>query len=165
MAYEFVVEDGTGVVDATSYASVSDADDYATFIDEQDWFSLTAPSKERYLQLATMFVDNLLNWAGDLLTDTQSLNFPREEFQDMSGRVITGLPDVISLSTIQLAISSMEHELTVDPIRLKSQAWGSTKEEYSGEYAEDGAGVLDVKKNLARLGYGSTTTFITAQRA
>lgn len=165
MAYEFLVEDGTGLTNATSYVDVTSADDYANFIGNSDWVGLEVADKERYLQLATMFIDDILIWNGDLLDYTQALNFPREDLIDRNGRSVEGVPDPIKLSTIQLAISSLDHELTMNVVRLKSQGWGSTREEYAGELVEDGAGVLDIKKHLARLGYGNSASIITFQRA
>src|SRR5262245_28766081 len=81
-----VVEDGTGLEDADSYISVSDATIYvtryypATSDQRTRWSAATAgegADAEVALRRATRDIDALYTFSGEPLTDTQALEFPR----------------------------------------------------------------------------------------
>ena len=162
--YDFLVEDGTGLEDATSYVSVAEADDYALFIGDEDWEVLDEADKERNLMITSTFVDGLLIWNSTLLNETQGLNFPRKDFRDVQGRLITSVPQAIKNAVMQLALSDID-SLSYQTIRIKEQVFGSASEKYHGSIAEDDS-VVRIQTMLASLGYGkSMTNFITLQRA
>jgi hypothetical protein len=162
--YDFIVEDGTGLDNSTSYVSIAEADDYAAFIGDMDWLVLSLVYKEYALMITTTFVDNLLSWNGVLLNQTQALNFPRKNLYDNQGRLIEGVPKAIKNAVLQLAMKDAE-ELSYQTIRLKEQVFGSASEKYHGSFVEDDS-ILQIQILLSNLGYGyNPTSFITLQRA
>ena len=78
-----VVEDGTGLSNADSYQSLTDADLYATNYGLTAWSALTASpgvddtQKEIALRNATLNIDISRIYIGEKLNDDQSLEFPR----------------------------------------------------------------------------------------
>lgn len=165
MAYEFVVEDGTGLAIATSYLSVEEADSYASFIGNTEWQALTIGDREKELILTTWFVDELLVWNGTPLTDTQALAFPRADLYDRYNKEVVGVPEKLKMAVMKLAVETVGESLEATPIKLKSQGWGSTREEYMGGYVEDELGIAGIKQSLAAFGYGSSTNIIEVFRA
>lgn len=74
-----IVEDGTGITDANSYASVAFADAYFTDFANAAWAALTQPAKESALMQASQYID--LVWSrvypGTKYRETQGLGWPR----------------------------------------------------------------------------------------
>jgi hypothetical protein len=162
--FDFVVEDGTGLTNATSYVTVLEADDYAEFVKNEDWLAFDDEDKEYSLIIAAQFLDNLLTWQSSLLNVEQSLNFPRVEFKDKNGRTVSGVPNVIKTAQIQLAIASNEEELSYNISRLKSQSWGNASETYAGDFIEENT-VYNIRSLLSSLGYGRTSNMVELVRA
>jgi hypothetical protein len=83
MAIEFVVEDGTGKADATSYGSV---DDFRQFWQNRgtDYGSHLYSDEQVQVALnkATDYVDGLYPWRGIKGSTTQALEFPRSYCYD-----------------------------------------------------------------------------------
>lgn len=78
MALTVIVEDGTGLSDANSYADVISADAYFESRPRSDaWVSLDEDLKAQYLVHATRVLDTSIRWDGEALTTTQALAFPR----------------------------------------------------------------------------------------
>ena len=86
----FVVEDGTGLADATSYVDVAFADAYLG----ADWTTHTA-DKESALMQATEYVDTIWGprFMGFPLVYNQALEFPRLGLYNRYGVLIEGVPD------------------------------------------------------------------------
>lgn len=80
----FIVEDGTGLSDATSYVSLVDAQNYV------DTYIIGVTLTEQSLNIATQDTDLQFRsqYRGSILTDTQALYFPRTEFVDGNGRTV-----------------------------------------------------------------------------
>lgn len=73
-----IVEDGTGLVDADSYASVVSSDAYWTSLNRADWSAYTLAAKEGKLREATQYLDShYFPFIGDKLSPLQGLEFPR----------------------------------------------------------------------------------------
>lgn len=87
----FVVEDGTGLDNATSYIDVPFADDY---LRSGTWAPDLA-TKEDALMQATEYAD--VRWGkninGEILERDQSLEFPRYYIYDHNDVLIEGVPD------------------------------------------------------------------------
>lgn len=84
----FVVEDGSGLADATSYLSVEDADAY--FVDQgapAAWTSSTADEKRAALILAAQYLDARFGrrWRGRRRTIGQKRDWPRVAVVDLDG--------------------------------------------------------------------------------
>lgn len=86
----FLVEDGTGVEDATSYVSEAYADDYLG----ADW-AADSNTKQAALMGGTEYAD--ARWGGLLqgrpLTSVQGLELPRTALYDRYGTKIEGIPN------------------------------------------------------------------------
>jgi hypothetical protein len=75
----FVVETGSGVPNANSYASVSAADGYVADRGIAGWSTLTNTIKQQALINATDYLEATYRdaWKGNRITATQSLSWPR----------------------------------------------------------------------------------------
>ncbi len=113
-----IVEDGTGLAGAESYCSVAYALDYHTKRGNTKWLALTTEeAKERSLRKATDYMRGFYGdrWAGQRLTSTQSLDWPRY------GVVVDGYPvlynsiplDVMN-ACAELALRSLSGDLASD---------------------------------------------------
>lgn len=86
MAFTFTVEDGTGLPNANSYVSVSDADDILiTNIHNTAWTALNTTNKEYLLAWATRILDNKMYWYGKKAFETSALKWPRTGVVDLEG--------------------------------------------------------------------------------
>ncbi len=78
MAFTFTVEDGTGLANANSYASVAEGDDYhAAHLYATDWTGATTEKKQQALAMATRLVDSEFDFIGYKMKVTQGLQWPR----------------------------------------------------------------------------------------
>jgi hypothetical protein len=86
----FLVEDETGLEDATSYVALSFANDYLG-----DAWATDDTAKQNALMSASEYAD--VRWGaklkGGLLEDNQGLEFPRTYLYDRYGTLIEGVPD------------------------------------------------------------------------
>lgn len=71
-----IVEDGTGLANAESYASVATANAYHTAMGNAAWTGVDAV-KEAALRRATQYLDTRYRYRGLPLTQTQALAWPR----------------------------------------------------------------------------------------
>lgn len=106
MAFEFVVETGAGLSNATSYLSVVEADDYFTpdtFF--TTWDALTEQQKENVLAWATRLLDQKAEFAGDIVSETQALRWPRMYVRNRDGVLLSAgvIPVQIKQVTCELA--------------------------------------------------------------
>ena len=83
MALTLVKEDGTGKVDANSYASVADGDAYFEgHLYATAWTAATSGTKAAALVMATRLVDTQVQFNGYRAHETQALQWPRERCPD-----------------------------------------------------------------------------------
>lgn len=153
----FLVEDGSGLTGATSYASVEDADAYATFWDHTDWLALDEADKQKALIKATTFMDTTVTYPSRILKQEQGLLWPRLPFKDLNGRNIEGLPSLIVESTIRLAILEPFYDLYKTPKTIVSESYGSSRVTYLGghaEYSEEYQTIMLVLQKLDAIGLG-----------
>ena len=164
--FEFIIEDGTGIENATSYVTVEYVDDYADFLDDEEWGELSQEQKEKLIIQTTMFFDDMVTFASSILSEDQGLAFPRKEFKDANGRKIEGVPDLVKQSVTQLVLEAQHEPLTDQQVVLERQSWGNASEQYKFGYMEDENKVVFIKNRLMRLGYArSNTAFVTSVRA
>lgn len=105
--FAFIVEDGTGVEDATSYVSVAEADDYFT-IDPNffaTWDALETDDKEHLLAWSTRVLDQKTDWKGYLTDEAQSLRWPRTYVYARDNVLIASdeIPEQLKEATFELA--------------------------------------------------------------
>lgn len=96
----FVVEDGTGLPDANSYASVAEADAYHADRGNTAWAGIEVV-KESALVRATDYIEQVYSgrWKGARLTDNQALEWPRTAAE--------GIPSHIKQAVFQLALEGV----------------------------------------------------------
>lgn len=127
----FVVEDGTGLPDASSYADTLEADDY--FSGNDAWTGAPA-AKEGVLIAATSYIDGYYRFKGVKLTAAQGLQFPRSGAIDWSGNEIAGIPRRLREAACELALRALAGPLQEDTTR-----GGMVKREVTGPLATEWA--------------------------
>lgn len=107
----FVVEDGTGLATANSYAAVVDADAYFAERNQAAW-SGTQAQKEAALILATDYIDGRFwgQFLGVQATDTQALSWPRTGTVYASDAV----PVPLERATFEYALRALVSPLAPD---------------------------------------------------
>ena len=103
----FVYEDGTGLSNANSLASVQDFKDYYS-LRNVDISTLTDTQIEGFLVLGTDYIVQKYDFKGSKLKDTQSLPFPRVINNE------TIFPINVKYATILLAFKSQNGSLLAD---------------------------------------------------
>ena len=107
MAFTFVVEDGTGLSNATSYVSVSDADDIIVMNIHASsyWGALSNSRKEYLLSWASRYLDERARWFGTKTVETSALRFPRTGIVDRDGVTIAAdaVPRQLKIATAEMA--------------------------------------------------------------
>lgn len=122
----FVVEDGTGVADANSYADVAFADAY--FLDRANatWAGAVASAKEAALIKATDYMELRFKdrWKGNLAPEATTLSFPRQYLYDRRGELVDfatdGIPTDIKKATVEYALRALSADLLPDPTVAES---------------------------------------------
>lgn len=104
----FVVEDGTGLPNANSYASVEFADAYFAERGITTWTG-TPEAKQSALILGTDYIEVMpASWDGCPTTEVQALKFPRDKWQ--------GVPLPLQRATVLYAVRALTAKLTPDPV-------------------------------------------------
>lgn len=107
MAFTFVVEDGNGLEDATSYVSVEEATDYYT-VDANftaAWTALTTQQKQYRLAWASRILDQKVKWKGEKVEEESGLRWPRSCVYDVDGIAIPEdvVPKPVKHATLEFA--------------------------------------------------------------
>lgn len=111
----FTVEDGTGLANSNSYASVEFADAYFADRGNQNWSGLTVENKQFALVAASDYIEARFGdyIAGEpLVTDPyQAMVFPRDCF--------VGIPVTLQKATVEYAnrasVAALAPDIEVDP--------------------------------------------------
>jgi hypothetical protein len=122
-----IVEDGTGLPNSDSYASVASADTRLAALGMTDWTSLSTAQKEQALRRATVYMLQTYRsrWRGRRKLGTQALDWPREEVtrDDYGIFLISGyyayypddeVPAEVEDACIDLALRSAAADLLPD---------------------------------------------------
>jgi hypothetical protein len=106
---DLIVEDGNGVADADSYASLADAAAYAANFGFTDWLADTVTDDQRNvaLRVGTRYVDQSYTYVGVKASDAQALQWPRK-CADYDGEV----PPRVKNATMEAARISLSTDLT-----------------------------------------------------
>ena len=99
----FVVEDGTGLSTATSYASLEFSDDYHRDHGNTCWLSMSVPDKRAALMYGSTWMDAKFEWIGRVCNQFQRLDWPRVFAWDDEFREFDGLPDRIREACSEVA--------------------------------------------------------------
>lgn len=101
-----VVEDGTGLATAVSYASVLTADTYWSAELDETWSGFSTSEKEIALIRATREIEALYanRFVGQRNSIAQALSWPRTDAVDRDGLLRDGqVPTPVLIATIELA--------------------------------------------------------------
>lgn len=111
-----IVEDGTGLSTADSYASVSFADDFHLSRDNQVWGTLSQSRKESLMRQATDYITYIFGniFIGQKAYVGQSLVWPRYRAIPFNGVYLLslGVPKAIKEATAELALAAQSGPLT-----------------------------------------------------
>lgn len=106
MAVEFVVEDGTGKTDATSYISEAD---FLQYWENRGKDYSGESGLEAELNIATQYIDNLHVYEGQKKTSSQALQFPRDSIIDRNYIDQSGVvPDAVKYAVCEAAAYELE---------------------------------------------------------
>lgn len=113
----FQVEDGTGLANANSYASVAEFDAYVA--DRGIDVSLlgTTQIKQQKLVQATGYIDLSNRFKGFKLVTTQALQFPRTSLYDCDGTLVASdaIPANVKYAAIEYAVRAATADLFAIP--------------------------------------------------
>src|SRR5512137_1122606 len=124
MALTLIKEDGTGKVDANSYAAVADGDAYFEgHLYATAWTAATSGTKAAALVMATRLVDTQFQFNGYRAHETQALQWPRERCPDPDRIAVSGSMESPVLSSfvpgnvvpkgVAAAVCEMARELLI----------------------------------------------------
>lgn len=113
MAFVFTVEDGTGLPAATSYVSVSEANDIlaVNIHITATWGALSTQEKEKLLSWASQFIDSRARWNGYKTVESSALRWPRTGVYD---RDSIEIPSNIVPQQLKEAVSEMARLLATE---------------------------------------------------
>ncbi len=123
MALTLVKEDGTGKVDANTYADVADGDAYFEgHLYATAWTAATVETKSAALVMATRVIDAEFQFNGARANEGQALQWPRSECRDPDrGSVGWGVrgaeyvaEDVVPAAVVQATCELARELLVVD---------------------------------------------------
>lgn len=136
MALVIIKEDGTGKVDANSYASAADGDTYhAGHLYATAWVGASAANKDAALVMATRLIDGQFQFAGWKASATQALQWPRVSCLDPDGTEdlpADAVPKAVIEATCELARELLMADRTAAPAGegLKYENTGTTQKGY-----------------------------------
>ena len=140
----FVVEDGTGLPDATSYASVEEADAIMDRVPDQykqGWLDLDEYQKQQVLVWGTQVFDDYVYFPchpNQKVNQYQALNFPRYGIYNQDGYQIptNEVPSFVKRATVQLAFELGATNLLTEPVRgITSATVGPLSVTFAENYA------------------------------
>ena len=113
-----VVENGTGLSNAESYASVADATTYHSNLGNASWASASGTNQEIALRKATIYLDAKYRgqWRGERILQTMSLSWPRYNVIDDDNFevVSTAVPQALKNACMELALRALTTTLMPD---------------------------------------------------
>lgn len=158
MASEVTVEDGSGVSDADSYASESEADTYFDDRNESEWGKLSQSEKSAALRKATSYLDSHFDWKGGVANEGQALDWPRKDVTDDEDQEIEPdvIPDEVRHACMELAFyQAIDGDLAPmnESGEKKRFAAGSVEVEYA-ENESPGQSFSRIRRLLGGLTLG-----------
>lgn len=95
----------TLTVGVDTYATLAEADAYASYRSWADWDALTDAVKEARLSDAAEYLDQSYSWKGQITSQTQFMAWPRMGVYDKEGRLIASdaYPAKLKNAQVELA--------------------------------------------------------------
>lgn len=107
-----IVEDGTGLQDANSYATMEFADQYNDEYGNEEWAAATIDEREEALRIGTRDLDLIygLRWKGRRKTQYQALDWPRTGVYDADNYYVdeNSVPLDIQRAAIELGLRHIQ---------------------------------------------------------
>jgi len=131
MAIEFIVEDGTGKADATSYVTIAEYQQY--WLNRGVDYSSTADATiQGYLNAATEYIDNGYNFIGESTNSDQALEWPRFGVIDRFGEAVEEdiIPQKIKDAVCYMAAQVVDGINQIDE-GVNSVTYGKISKSYS----------------------------------
>jgi len=147
---EFIVENGTNVENANSYATLAYFNTYCT-IHGYDISALTDEEKKVLIIKGTEFVDNFFLWKGTKKYADQPLSFPRNGIFDKNREEITGIPEGLKKAVCEASFIAKTKNLW----NTKSRKGDIASEAVSGAVSVSYFQNEDYKVNSAGTTYTS----------
>ena len=132
-----VVEDGTGLTNANSYAGAADAKTYHADRGNTAWAAAASASQTAALIKATSFVDGRYfgRFRGLFPVDSaQALQWPRVDATDARGYFISGVPLALKEAVYEAALLFLSEDLNASQERggaVKKVKVGLVEQEFS----------------------------------
>lgn len=130
-----IVEDGTGLATAESFASVAYADARMTALGMTNWAGLSTTEKEQALRRATTYMEQAYRprWKGTRLMRDQALSWPRYGVRADGWDVpSTAVPIDVANTCADLALKAAAGDLNADLTRaIIREKVGPLETEYS----------------------------------
>jgi hypothetical protein len=120
MTSTLIVEDGTGLPNADSFASLADALTYHAKMGNAGWIAtgVTDTTRDVAMRQATRYIRDRWagRWQGDVINSIQSLPFPRFDVYDANGILVlsTSVPSGIQEATFDLALRALVEDIMPD---------------------------------------------------
>ena len=128
-----IVEDGSGIANSNSYASVADTDAYlSNLLDANEWSIATDDQKAAAVISATMVINNDCRFRGFRKSMTQALEWPRirarndDFYGQMPGRITALLNVYYDESSIPLPLKQATYQVALDLLRDATRARDNT---------------------------------------
>lgn len=164
---DMVVEDGTGLSNANSYVTTTEAEDYLS-VKSATAFALwdAELEQENYLMWATRLLDQRANFQGSKSVSTSALRWPRTGVRDRDGISLAydEIPPAIKAAVIEIAFNLVSK--AVDPSAPAADPTGALKRvkadvvevEYVQGSATPGSDYFPFGINEILSGLGSIST-------
>lgn len=116
VSFDFVPQTDEGLENATSYLSLEDANTIYLSRDHNDfWFTLTEEKRMQALNTATNIIDSRYYFAGAMVNEDQSLEFPRQQiYRRPTYKEYQPIPRQIKLATVLLAENVSRNNKFID---------------------------------------------------
>ena len=121
MAIQFIKEDGTGLVDATVYADLNDADQYLENSDRKTaWKVFSSKERQSALIQGADYIDQTFRkrYKGERFSSAQRLEWPREQVFDELLLLVPAdeIPEDILNASIEYAFEAVSAPLAPTPV-------------------------------------------------
>jgi len=141
MAIEFVKEDGTGLVNATSYADENDFIQYweNRGVDYSNPVTYPLDTIKTWLNRATQYIDFEYKFIGNRANDIQALEFPRSGLFDRANNTIASniVPQDIINATCEMGRFSQKNSNLEVETNVKSKRIGPVSISYDSPSKTD----------------------------
>jgi len=161
----FVVQDDSGTVaGANSYVSVAEWTTYFTDRNNTTALAYADVEVQGALIYATKWLDSNIAWYSTIKTTTQLTDWPRIDFFDSEGRLITGIPQILKDATCELALQHLSENLNSTTSEgVTSESYGDASISYTSGYSSKSYSFIKIMlQDLGASGASSVNTLFRA---